>query len=70
MERQNESRGRLENCIKTLRNSKENDGLVEERAGRQERGRREKTKVEVSGWSLGPVQGGSCDLSWPGLDGS
>lgn len=28
----------IDNCIKTLRNSKENDGLEEERAGRWSRG--------------------------------
>lgn len=67
MERQ-ESKGRPENCIKTLRNSKENDGLVEETAGRCKGRRREKTKVDVSQWNLRPVQGGSCDLGWPGSD--
>lgn len=67
MERQ-ESKGRPENCIKTLRNSKENDGLVEETAGRWKGRRREKTKVDVSQWNLRPVQGGSCDLGWPGSD--
>lgn len=56
------------NCIKTLRNSQENKGLEQEKARGWEEQRGEKAKDEVSNWSLGPVQGGSRDLTGSGLD--
>lgn len=42
----------FENCIKTLRNSKQNKGLEQEKT-REEK--RDKARDEVSRWHLGPV---------------